>query len=930
MKILKTILLCGLFAFFAINATAQTTNFTVTNTAEWTNALEQIRNGGDNRNYVITIVGNVYVPGTNRGIGSSFGYVQNIVVTLNGNGIIQLNSNGSILVVGGGDSDEIQILQTLIIDDENLILRGHDNNSMLLDILRQGMLQLKNGEISGNTNHWGSHSIGAVSNNGTFTMTGGRITRNNSGISGISVENTGTFTMVGGKISENIGDGVVNQGIFIMYGGSVTSNTGTGVSNGIMESAIFTMHGGKISRNEGTRTGVGGVLNIGTFTMYGGKISENVGIGVDVDFTHVVYSGVYYIGTFTMIGGKIRDNVVGVNVWMGTFTMTGGEISNNSVFGVHMRQGTTVLLGGTAIINNNAIDGIQRNLALAVETNYVILSTDNPPTLGMNVGVTKFSAGWHNIFVESGAIPEHVQFFFSDDPDMCVFHNSPQGELELRAGIEAENPNITSQPQGQFYAHNIPATPLFVEAEVSDGGVLTYQWFSNTTNNITGGTPIIGATNTSFTPPTTALGTMYYFVMITNEIPDNGDGCQKTRTIVSNIVAITVGLFDIDVSANPSTSGTVSGGGTSIAYGTSVTVQASANVGYSFTNWTESGTVVSTNSSYTFTATNSRTLVANFILQVFSITYVLNGGTNHVDNPATFTIETPTITLQNPTRTGYFFAGWAEGNTIPQGSTGNRTFTAQWMPPIFNITVSANPPTAGFATGGGTNIAHGTSVTVSATVNECWQFVSWTINGEVVSTQNPFTFSATETANLVANFDGPILDFDTYASTLWNNTFMLNLNRLRADGFEALDARWFKNGIEIIDTRTGSVFSYSAGPNASDLLETAPTFYHFEVLTERCGVVASTPKTIASHNAFIVETHNCASLQAFPNPIQSGGTITLENTTAGHKIQIFNRSGMLVKSAVATDGTTLLTLNIPQGIYIIHVENQTVQILVTE
>jgi hypothetical protein len=40
---------------------------------------------------------------------------------------------------------------------------------------------------------------------------------------------------------------------------------------------------------------------------------------------------------------------------------------------------------------------------------------------------------------------------------------------------------------------------------------------------------------------------------------------------------------------------------------------ASANSGYEFTNWTEGGTQVSTNSNYTFTVTSNRTLVANFV-----------------------------------------------------------------------------------------------------------------------------------------------------------------------------------------------------------------------------------------------------------------------------------------------------------------------------
>ncbi len=49
------------------------------------------------------------------------------------------------------------------------------------------------------------------------------------------------------------------------------------------------------------------------------------------------------------------------------------------------------------------------------------------------------------------------------------------------------------------------------------------------------------------------------------------------------------------------------------AEGASVTVMATANSGYAFTNWTECGTQVSANASYAFTmGTSDRTLVANF------------------------------------------------------------------------------------------------------------------------------------------------------------------------------------------------------------------------------------------------------------------------------------------------------------------------------
>ena len=65
------------------------------------------------------------------------------------------------------------------------------------------------------------------------------------------------------------------------------------------------------------------------------------------------------------------------------------------------------------------------------------------------------------------------------------------------------------------------------------------------------------------------------------------------------------------VSASPSSGGTVSGGGI-YQQGQSCSIQATANNGYTFTNWTEFGTVVSTQANYQFTVYSNRNLVANF------------------------------------------------------------------------------------------------------------------------------------------------------------------------------------------------------------------------------------------------------------------------------------------------------------------------------
>ena len=72
--------------------------------------------------------------------------------------------------------------------------------------------------------------------------------------------------------------------------------------------------------------------------------------------------------------------------------------------------------------------------------------------------------------------------------------------------------------------------------------------------------------------------------------------------------------LEITLSTSPLGSGSVIGGGT-YAYGKKVDVKAEANEGFEFVSWTESfpeGKIVSTDVSYSFTATRHRHLVANF------------------------------------------------------------------------------------------------------------------------------------------------------------------------------------------------------------------------------------------------------------------------------------------------------------------------------
>jgi len=81
--------------------------------------------------------------------------------------------------------------------------------------------------------------------------------------------------------------------------------------------------------------------------------------------------------------------------------------------------------------------------------------------------------------------------------------------------VNAATPTIDAQPQSITVKAGEAAT-LSVTASVSDGGKLTYQWYSNTTNSTSGGTAIGGATGSSYSPSTITAGTYYFYVVVTN------------------------------------------------------------------------------------------------------------------------------------------------------------------------------------------------------------------------------------------------------------------------------------------------------------------------------------------------------------------------------------------------------------------------------
>ena len=86
---------------------------------------------------------------------------------------------------------------------------------------------------------------------------------------------------------------------------------------------------------------------------------------------------------------------------------------------------------------------------------------------------------------------------------------------------------------------------------------------------------------------------------------------EDQNTNVGTINLIKIPVYKIIATTNPSGAGIINGAG-NYKQGTQVEMSTTANPGYRFVNWSENGSIISANSTYSFVAERDRRLVANY------------------------------------------------------------------------------------------------------------------------------------------------------------------------------------------------------------------------------------------------------------------------------------------------------------------------------
>ena len=122
-----------------------------------------------------------------------------------------------------------------------------------------------------------------------------------------------------------------------------------------------------------------------------------------------------------------------------------------------------------------------------------------------------------------------------------------------------------------------------------------------------------------------------------------------------------------------------------------ITLEDASKDGYTFEGWYSEDVFTNQVTEIATGSTKDVVLYAKFDAITYDITYTLDGGTNDANNPADYTVETATITLEDASKDGYTFEGWYSDATftadnevteIATGSTGPKEFFAKFSDAI--------------------------------------------------------------------------------------------------------------------------------------------------------------------------------------------------------------------------------------------------------
>jgi PKD repeat protein len=371
------------------------------------------------------------------------------------------------------------------------------------------------------------------------------------------------------------------------------------------------------------------------------------------------------------------------------------------------------------------------------------------------------------------------------------------------------------------------STPTTLEVTATGGnGTFNYQWYQNTANNITFETSIPGATNASYIPPTNAVGTLYYYCVITQSTL----GCGVT----SNTAAVIINPSP-SVSVQPIIS-TACLGGSLPALTLTVSNGAGTPAYQWFSNTINSntpGTLLTGETNATFMPPSS---VIGTLFYYCSVTFsAISGSCSTVQTNTAEVIITAAATIdQNPLATQILCIGVTIPNPLTAtfiGGTGTPTY--QWF------SNANNSSSGGIAIFGATGATY--SPPVFSTAGIFYYYLEITLSG------NGCSAIKSNAAEIVIVNDPTIATQPLITQTLCQNATPTTLSVTASGGIgNTYSYQWYSSPTNTI---IGGMLISSATTNTfSPPTDVVGTLFYYCVISQAigsgCNVTSNTAEVI--------------------------------------------------------------------------------------
>ncbi|WP_127583204.1 hemoblobin-interacting domain-containing protein [Paenibacillus koleovorans] len=429
-----------------------------------------------------------------------------------------------------------------------------DNDSPFEGVFEGDGHTITNLTISRNSSYAGL--FGSISLNGTVsnihmdhvTISG------ESYVGGLAGQNDGTIvdSHVAGSVKGTSGylGGLVGYSKGQLSGssatGTVTVTAGGGYAGGLVGKSE-----GSISGSYSTATvigtgSIGGLVGMSQGPISGSYATGDVtsssnGVGGLVGYSQGAISGSYATGSvrgYENVGGLVGIHESNISDSFSTGSVAGSDYVGGLVGSAASFQINRAYATGSVTGSGSYIGGLLGSKGGGWSLYSVFYDIE---TTGQTASAGNYGYGQDQPTANMKTLQLYTEDGHSWDFNGVwgIDSSRNNGYPYLQALVhDAVAPVIGTQPEGGTVFQYSGGPTLNTQASVSDGGTLSYQWFSHTSDSNSGGTPIDAATGAFYRVPTETAGTAYYYVAVTNT-SSRATGSQ-TATTKSNAVAVTV------------------------------------------------------------------------------------------------------------------------------------------------------------------------------------------------------------------------------------------------------------------------------------------------------------------------------------------------------------------------------------------------------